>query len=363
MKLHVAVVKGPMYDHLYAMFDSEQVEILIHEDHPTLNQRVAEMLGAGERLDLIATHSKYAPSQEQWLHSLEALVTPSEVGALAPRAVDLCRYNGRLLCVPRLIDVRIMWARSDRLEVVPETWQELADSNVVFGFPGRESGLFGTFFELVVGMGGRLFDDDGNPCMDSAEAHESIELLCRIASRAPRDLITWHYDEVDKALLDGRLDCAGAWPGASGPIAHSSLASVLTPHRYPSGSRRHVSYAGCHAWGIPTTCGDLPAAHALLQKLMGRAAHELDASGGTMCAHIEALAQVVPANDTDHRRLAVTTATIAESMITYPALPNFPAIEEAGWRTINAALQGEMQPQAAAQLIQSNAEQIFSGTN
>ncbi len=77
---------------------------------------------------------------------------------------------------------------------------------------------------------------------------------------------------------------------------------------------------------------------------MGRAAHELDASGGTMCAHTEALAQVVPANDIDHRRLTVTTATIAESMINYPALPNFPAIEEAGWRTINAALQGEMQP-------------------
>ena len=78
-----------------------------------------------------------------------------------------------------------MWVRLDRVTEVPKYWGTLADSDVVFGFPGRESGLFGTFFELVVGMGSRLFDDSGAPCMDSAVAEESIEILCRLASRAP----------------------------------------------------------------------------------------------------------------------------------------------------------------------------------
>ena len=181
MSLRVAVVRGPMYDRLYTMFDPEHVEVVVHEDHPTLNKRVASMLSAGERLDLIATHSKYAPSQAQWLHSLDSVIAPTAVTALAPLAVDLCRYEGELRCLPRLIDVRILWVRSDQVENVPETWRELADSDVVFGFPGRESGLFGTFFELVVGMGSRLFNDRGDPCMDSPEAEESIELLCRIA--------------------------------------------------------------------------------------------------------------------------------------------------------------------------------------
>ncbi len=362
MKLRIALVRGPMYDHLYALFDPEQVEVLLHEDHPTLNRRVAEMLAAGERLDLIATHSKYAPSQAQWLQPLDPMTTPAAIGALAPLAVDLCRYEGQLRCLPRLIDVRIMWVRSDRVEVVPESWQALADSDVVFGFPGRESGLFGTFFELVVGMGGRLFDDHGGPCMDSPEAEESIELLCRIASRAPSDLITWQYDDVDRALLDGRLDAAGAWPGAWGPIARSPVATVLEPHRYPAGPARRVSYSGCHAWAIPTTCGD-PAAAQLLERLIGRQAQELDASGGTMCAHTEALAAIVPVSGVDRRRLAITTSTIAESMITYPSLPAFPAIEDAGWKAINAALRGELQSRAAAQSIQSSAEIILSRTN
>ncbi len=42
----------------------------------------------------------------------------------------------------------------------------------------------------------------------------------------------------------------------------------LSP-RYPAGPVRHVSYSGCHAWAIPTTCGDLAAACALLELLIG----------------------------------------------------------------------------------------------
>ena len=97
-----------MYDHLYSVFDAAgfDMEIVIHEDHPTLNRRVAEMLGAGERLDLISTHAKYAPSQSAWLRPLDDLVDGSALRALAPRAVALGRFADRLWCVPRNIDVR-----------------------------------------------------------------------------------------------------------------------------------------------------------------------------------------------------------------------------------------------------------------
>ena len=52
MTLRIAAVQGPMYDHLYSLFDPDHVEVVIHDDHPTLNKRVADMLSNGERLDL-----------------------------------------------------------------------------------------------------------------------------------------------------------------------------------------------------------------------------------------------------------------------------------------------------------------------
>jgi len=86
-----------MYDHLYSIFDEHGVEVVVHADHPTLNRKVAEMLTAGERIDLLSTHSKYAPSQANWLRPLNSLIDHSAIHELAPLAVDLCRYHGQLL--------------------------------------------------------------------------------------------------------------------------------------------------------------------------------------------------------------------------------------------------------------------------
>ena len=357
MSLRVALVGGPMYDHLYRIFDGHDIEVVVHADHPTLNREVAALLAAGERIDVLATHSKYAPSQAQWLRPLDDLV---DVGQLAPLAVDLCRHESTLLCAPRLIDVRILWLRSDRHPIAPDTWSDIVDQEVRFGFPGRESGLFGTFYELVVGAGGAIFDADGRPSFESDEAVFAIEQLVRLANGAPDDLPEWHYDQVDAALLDGRVDAAGVWPGGWGPIRDSALAPVLEPHPYPAGSQRRVSYAGCHAWAIPTTCGDVGAAAELVTMLSSYRAHELDATGGTVCAHVEAFGSVEPSSDIDRRRLDITKQTIAESMITYPPHPRFPQLEDAGWASINDALRGRRSPLDTVTSIQRTALEVLT---
>ena len=345
-----------MYDHLYSLLDGLDVEVIVHTDHPSLNRKVAAMLSAGERIDLLATHSKYAPSQKQWLHQLDGRLDTSR---LAPLAMRMCRADDTLYCVPRLIDVRIMWVRTNRMPRVPTTWAEIAKGRVVFGFPGRESGLFGTFFELVVGAGGQLFTDDGLPCMESPEAEYAIEMLCGLASRAPADLQTWHYDQVDRALLDGRIDAAGVWPGGWGAIRDHSLVNRFTPHPYPAGPSRWVSYAGCHAWAIPTTCGDLPGAMNLLRLLTSAEANALDAQGGNVCANLDAFAALEPVNDTDRQRMAITVATIESAMITYPQHPRFPEVEDAGWQSINDAIRAMRSPRSAAREMQRRAQAVL----
>jgi multiple sugar transport system substrate-binding protein len=358
MSLRVALVGGPMYDHLYDAFASD-VEVVAHADHPTLNREVAQMLAAGERIDVCATHSKYAPSQAQWLRPLDELIDAGATVRLAPRAVDLCRFEGAQLCLPRLIDVRVLWVRTDRVASVPDTWDDLVESDVVFGFPGRESGLFGTFFELVVGSGGALFDAELGPTIATPEAEHAIETLCRLAARAPSDLVDWHYDQVDAALLDGCVDAAAAWPGGWGAIRESAIAERLVPHLYPAGPARRVSYAGCHAWAIPHTCGDLDGAVALVERLLGAELQGVDAAGGNMCAHRDALAGLEPANDVDRQRLEITRRTVDEAMITYPPFARFPEIEDAGWSAIRDALRGQASAAEAARAIQAAAEALL----
>ncbi|MGZ8763785.1 MAG: ABC transporter substrate-binding protein, partial [Acidimicrobiia bacterium] len=267
MSLRVALVGGPMYDDLYGIFADHDVEIVVHAPHPELNREVAAMIASGERIDLLSTHSKYAPSQSAWLQPLDDLL---DVSALAPRAVELCRFEGSLFCVPRNVDVRVLWAGPET--TVPTTWAELVDSGVVFGFPGRESGLFGTFFELVVSHGGALFDDALRPTMQTRECRDALDVLVTLAARAPDALTEWHYDEVDDALATGTVALAAAWPGATTVLR--SARPDLEPHPYLAGPEGLRSYAGCHGWGIPRTCADRDGAVALIGLLSSAAAHE-----------------------------------------------------------------------------------------
>ena len=349
--LRVALVGGPMYDRLYDRL-RDDVEVVVHADHPTLNRAVAAMLAAGERLDLLSTHGKYAPSQAGWLRPLDDLVDPEVLGGLAPRALDLCRFDGALLCAPRCIDVRVLWWRTDLLDAPPTTWDEVEATPGAFGFTGRESGLFGLFFELVAGAGGTLFDDSLRPTLRTPEAVAAVARLQRLAAKAPADLPDWHYDQVDDALLDGRVAMAAAWPGGSDRIRRSELAPRLAPARYPGG----WSYAGCHGWAIPRSCGDVPAAVALLERLAGPEAGAADAASGTIPASSAALAAVTPVDDVDAARFAITTETIEDGMLTYPPLARFPEVEDAGWAAIHDALSGARTPDDAVTAMQAAAE-------
>ncbi len=354
MSLRVALVGGPMYDDLYEILADHDVEIRVHAPHPELNRTVASMVAAGERIDVVSTHSKYAPSQRAWLHRLDDLV---DVSALAPKAVELCRFRGALYCVPRNVDVRVLWAGADTF--VAPTWAELVDSDAVFGFPGRESGLFGTFFELVVSHGGRLFDDELRPTMQTAECRAALDTLVTLVARAPDALTEWHYDEVDDALASCTVVLAAAWPGATATLR--SARPDLEPHPYLAGPDGLRSYAGCHAWGIPRTCADRDGAVGLVDALSSRGAHEREARSGAVCARVDVFAEIQPVDDIDACRLEITRATIADGMITYPPLTDFPAIEDAGWGGIRAALRGEITVDAALARIQSTAESVLAG--
>jgi multiple sugar transport system substrate-binding protein len=345
-----------MYDGLYELLPDD-VEVVVHADHPTLNRAVAELLDAGERLDLISTHGKYAPSQARWLHPLDELLDPAVVAELVPRAVDLCRFDGALLCAPRNIDVRVLWWRTDQLDEPPATWAEVETSPGAFGFPGRESGLFGLFFELMAAAGAPLFDAELRPTLAGPAAVEAVALLQRLAARAPADLPSWHYDDVDGALLGGRVAMAAAWPGGTGRIRASDLADRLAPAPYPGGR----SYSGCHGWAIPRTCGDVPGAVALVHRLCSLDAGTREAASGGVPAHLGALASHQPLDGTDARRWAVTRATIDTAMLTYPPLVRFPEVEDAGWGAIHDALRGEVDAEEAVARMQAAAEAILGG--
>jgi multiple sugar transport system substrate-binding protein len=167
--LRVLLVGGPMYDPLYARLEEfearegVEVERVVAPSHPELNERIAEEFGSVEAsYDLISTHAKYAPSQRRWLTPLDDDLEEAELAAFAPRPLELARIDGSLYGVPRNLDVKLLYHRTDLVPEPPPSREELRDeaaglrSEEVYGFvfPGKESGLFGHFFELHAMAGG-----------------------------------------------------------------------------------------------------------------------------------------------------------------------------------------------------------------
>ena len=95
-ELHLALVGGPQYDGLLEKLPAfeEQTGYKLWVDvclpHVELNERMAKDLGTDNgHYDLISTHTKYSPSQSEYLMPLDEFIHPDELSDFVPRVLDL----------------------------------------------------------------------------------------------------------------------------------------------------------------------------------------------------------------------------------------------------------------------------------
>jgi multiple sugar transport system substrate-binding protein len=382
--VRVALVGGPMYDPLYAAIPAFErdhgfsVEVIAQLPHPELNAFVKSAFTGGDDLDLISTHTKYAPSQAEWLSPLDDEVPRELVDDLLPRAAELSRIAGELLQVPRNLDVRLLHYRRDLFDrslAVPDTWTELADvASVLAGpslfgflFPGRDSGLFGTFYELLVGAGGQLFDDGLRPAFDSEAGEWAAAMIAdlhHVRRVTPRVLPSWHYDEVSASFRAGHAALVCDWPGSyhlyTNPetcVIPSQVGLALVPAG-PIGMR--AAYGGCHSFALPRTAKNRAGGAALLQFFMSFDSQLGEARRGAIPCRTSALARVreesAAAPAAAHRWQLL--ADTERFMIVPPRFASYPLCENAIWQSVQQAMQGECSPKEAVRRASADMQAI-----
>ena len=383
----VALVGGPMYDPLYETIPAfEQasglrVTIIRQLPHPELNAFVKRTFDAGApAVDLLSTHTKYAPSQAPGLASLERVLTSADEADLLPRPLELSRIGGRLLQVPRNLDVRLLHYRRDLFDDprereafaratgrelrVPETWTELAEVASFFTrpglcgflFPGRDSGLFGTFYELLVGAGGALFDAALQPVFESDAgvwAAAYITDLYQIRRVTPRELPSWHYDEISAVFRAGGAAMVCDWPGSY--HLYQDPATCRVSERVglaalPSGPARiRAAYAGCHSFAVAANARNPEGAVSLLRFLTSTESQMREARGGAIPCRRSALEErrrEVAGDPVEARRWELL-ADAEQTMIVPPRFALYPQCEDAIWHAIQGAMTGTWTPREA----------------
>lgn len=380
-ELRVALIKGPAYDPLYRClqaFTEEtgvRVNVAYHADHPALNRHFA---GLSEVLyDLVSTHTKYAPSQLRFLVPLDDLIDPETLDDFAPLLLELARVGGPLYGIPRNIDVRLLHYRTDLIASPPATWDELLElarehnsppDRHGFVFPGRESGLFGTFFELAEMAGARLFPEDLVPEIENDAGRWALEMLRALYAErlVPSELPDWHYDKVHECFRAGRAAMVGDWPGYYSLYRDPRLSRVhdrlgLSP--YPMGpAGKSLAYGGSHTFALTPVGANKPEALELLGHLTAFDQQLLEARNGCVPVRRSVMRQMQSEADAANRsRLAMLEKVIAEHILIPPKFARYPEVEEVLWRTVQRVIVSQLTVEEALRLMREHIRQIVQG--
>ena len=361
-ELQVALISGPAYDPLYeclpAFADATGVEIKVafSGDHPALNRHLASL--AEVPYDLVSTHTKYAPSQLDFLAPLDARIAPAQLEDFVPLLLELASVGGSLYGVPRNIDVRLLHYRIDLIAGPPTTWDGLLElareqnsppDYYGFVFPGRESGLFGTFFELAEMAGARLFPETLVPDIENEGGRWALQLLRTFYAEGlvPPELPLWHYDKVHECFRSGRAAMVGDWPGYYSLYRDASVSDVharlgLSP--YPLGpAGKSLAYGGGHTFALTRRGVDKPEALELLLYLTAPEQQVLEARRGSVPVRRSVMRQMQTEADGPNRaRLAMLEEVIADHILIPPKFARYPEVEEVLWRTVQRAIIGEL---------------------
>jgi multiple sugar transport system substrate-binding protein len=362
-ELQVALISGPAYDPLYACLPAftaatgVNISVAFRGDHPTLNHHLASLPEV--TYDLVSTHTKYAPSQHAFLAPLNDLIDAAELDDFVPLLLELARVDGLLYAIPRNIDVRLLHYRTDLIELPPATWDELLTtarkhnappSYHGFLFPGRESGLFGTFYELAEMAGAQLFPDDLVPNIENEGGRWALEFLraCYAEGLVPSALPDWHYDKVHECFRSGRAAMVGDWPGYYSLYRDSTISCVhdrLGVAAYPFGpAGKSLAYGGGHTFALTHAGAQKSEALQLLLYLTAAAQQLGEARQGCVPVRRSVMKQMQSEADTANRtRLALLEDVIADHILIPPKFARYPEVEEVLWRTVQRAFLGQLE--------------------
>jgi len=401
--LNVALVAGPMYDSLYELLpefeqkSGRRVHVAARLVHPELNAHLEQVYRAGTgAYDLVSTHNKYAPSQKHFLRPLDDWYRETELNEFIPSVLEMSRVEGWLLSIPRNIDVRLLYYRQDLFQDageqenfhrtagrelrIPETWEELAQVAKFFtrppelfgfAFPGRDSGLFGNFFELVAMAGGKLFGPELRPGFVDAAGRWALGFLHRLYAEdqvTPKELPAMRYDEVSDLFLAGRCAMVTDWPGGFHRYvdpAQSRVVGRFGLALYPTGpSGERWIYAGGHVFAVPTSGRDEEGARALLKFLTSAEAQWHEAQHGALPVLKSVQSRLraeTDANSLEGHRLALLETTVNSHMLLPPRFPLYPAVEEALWTSLQKGITGEWSVDDALHHAAAEMEKILTG--
>lgn len=392
--LRCLLVGGGAYEFLYneriPLFEKEtgaRVDSSSRLTHHELNKKLNLEFATGRsRYDVVSNHDEYQAQWRDFLQPLDDYITSEMEKDLLPRILNASRVDGKLIAIPRHVDVRLMYYRTDLFNDPkekaafrekygyelhsPKNWNELRDVATFFTrppelygfvFTGRDVALSITFVELLRAAGGDLVDANMKPIFNNSAGVEALTFLVdlyRVWKVTPEGVPTYEWDEVAKLFREGKIAFHFDWPGWYGLAKdpkESKVADKFDFAPYPAGpSGKLVAGGGSHTFAMTKASKHKDAAWDLIEFLTSPESMYYEAKkGGFLPVQRSVLEKTKEdAARSDDPRDLHRLQILEDELENYFAhncieIPEWPQISDNLYHELQRALLGEKTPQQA----------------
>ncbi len=273
--IKAAMIGGGNYEKLYGEFIPEweeetgaKVIIVARMHHFELDKKFKIDFAAGAAdYDVMTNHTGFAASYNRFgvLLDLAPYYTSEELADFPPSILDMNRIGGRLVQMPRHLDLNNIYYRADLFDDPknkadfkakygyelrpPDTWDEAYDMAEFFNdppkiygyqFAGKEEAFTNQFIEMLYSNGGLVFDVTWEPVFNSPIGVKTLNYFRKLYQNGlvPPGVVNYLWDDVAKNFATGKiafhLDWGGWYPWYRDPEA-SKVADVFDYAPLPKG--------------------------------------------------------------------------------------------------------------------------------
>jgi multiple sugar transport system substrate-binding protein len=305
--IRMATIGNAPYELAYTfipMFEKAtgaKVEIVFKGDGFQIDKKLTQDYATGAAdYDVAWDHTSFYSAYIPYLEPLNPYFTADELSHYTKRILDAATVDGNLYLIPRHADISVVHYRKDLYDdpanqkafkdkygydlAAPKTWKELGDQATFFAKPGenfwgtqwagKEEGLSGRFYELLVANGGNLFDKDLKPIFNNDAGVKTAQWLHDLYANGvlPPDMTNYLWPEVANNFCKGQMAVYTEWYGwysyFQDPKSCPDVAGKFGLVRAPVGDGNvHSGWAGAHGYSIPKSSKNKEAAAQLIKFL------------------------------------------------------------------------------------------------
>ena len=395
--LRVKLIGGAQYEPLYKLIpewektSGAKVDILSRKSHFELDREMKQDIAAGNiGYCVFSSHTNFAPQYKVMNSDLGKVLSAETVAAFSPLVISHATVDGKLVSLPRHSDVSNMFYVKSLYEnadnkakfkakygydlTPPETWVQASDQAIFFTdapnrygthFAGKDEGITGRFYEMLVAEGGALFDDKWNPTFNSEAGVRALNWFANLYQKkaVPAGTTNYVWDDLGLGFAAGAVAWDLDWAGWAAYFngKDSKIGGDVGVARAPKGSSgKRTGWSGSHSFSITNTCDNPKAAASFITYLTSHDSQMVEARAGLLPTRTKVWTDVIAEFKAENNAFMVEVfdvwgKSMAEDAFTPPLVAEWGEISSALWPRLQAAILGDV---TAKKALDTAAEEV-----